>query len=163
MNTFDFLNDSPRTYIFHKSSNKTNLGGFLTLIYLLILALLILVYLFDYFKNFHKKFEISYFYNQFIDENIRNEMKKIPEYNQLTNFSFKIQNNEGEILSDNFTLDLYDRKDGTHIKEIKMGEIITRKPDDFIIIVLYKCLDDCTFETKDTKDVLNMEFTFITS
>ena len=36
MRIIDFLSDSPKTFIFKKSSNKTTFGGFLTLIYGLI-------------------------------------------------------------------------------------------------------------------------------
>ena len=167
MNAFDFLSDSPRTYIFHKRSNKTNLRGVLTFIYIIILLLLILVYLFDYFKNYYKKFEISYFYNQFLDENVRNEKKKDPKCNPLTDFSFKIQNEQGEILSQNFTIYLRDRKEKTKEKRkgeiIKMGEKISKKTDDFTIVIVYNCLDDCTFESKEIEDLLDEEFTFIIS
>ena len=76
MNAFDFISDSPRTYIFQKSSNKTNLGGILTLFYLIILALIIFLYLYDYFKNYYQKYEVSYFYNQFRDETYRDQQKK---------------------------------------------------------------------------------------
>ena len=163
MNAFDFLSDSPRTYIFHKRSNKTNLGGVLTFIYIIILLLLILVYLFDYFKNYYKKFEISYFYNQFLDENVRNEKKKDPKCNPLTDFSFKIQNEQGEILSQNFTIYLRDRKEKRKGEIIKMGENISKKPDDFTIVIAYNCLDDCTFKSKEIEDLLDEEFTFIIS
>ena len=71
MNALDFINDSPRVYIFQKSSNKTNLGGILTLLYLIILALITFVYLYDYFENYYNKFEVNYFYNQFKDETYR--------------------------------------------------------------------------------------------
>ena len=37
MNKLDFLSGAPKTLIFEKSSNKTNFGGVLTIIYLIIL------------------------------------------------------------------------------------------------------------------------------
>ena len=48
MNILDFIIDSPRTYIFQKKTNKTNLGGVLTFIYLIILLLIIIAYIYDY-------------------------------------------------------------------------------------------------------------------
>ena len=44
MNALDFISDSPRTYIFQKRANKTNLGGILTLFYLIILLLISVTY-----------------------------------------------------------------------------------------------------------------------
>ena len=49
MNALDFISDSPKVCIFQKSSNKTNLGGILTLIYLIILVLIIIAYLYNFF------------------------------------------------------------------------------------------------------------------
>ena len=51
MNALDFISESPRNYIFHKSSNKTNLGGILTLIYLIIFIIIIFVYFVNYLKK----------------------------------------------------------------------------------------------------------------
>ena len=51
MKKVDFLSGVPRTYIFEKNSNKTLFGGFLTIIYLLILFLLAFVYIYNYEMN----------------------------------------------------------------------------------------------------------------
>ena len=51
MQKLDFLSGAPKTFIFEKSSNKTNLGGVFTLIYLIIVLLIFLVYIVDYELN----------------------------------------------------------------------------------------------------------------
>ena len=66
MHKFDFLSGAPKTLIFEKESNKTNLGGVLTLLYLIIVILIIAYYSFDYSAN--DKYSVSYRYeHQFID------------------------------------------------------------------------------------------------
>ena len=44
-----------------------------------------------------------------------------------------------------------------------MGENITKKVDDFEILIEYKCLDNCTFKAKELKKILRKEFSLITS
>ena len=41
MRKLDFLSNSPKTFIFEKSSNKTTFGGSLTLIYIFIVFLIV--------------------------------------------------------------------------------------------------------------------------
>ena len=58
MRIIDFLSDSPKTFIFKKSSNKTTFGGFLTLIYGLIVLIMSILFYIDYHIN--DKYIISY-------------------------------------------------------------------------------------------------------
>ena len=51
MRKLDFLSNSPKTFIFEKSSNKTTFGGFLTLIYILIIFIMSFVYIYNYLIN----------------------------------------------------------------------------------------------------------------
>ena len=48
MNGFDFLSEAPKNFLFGRNSNKTNLGGIFTLIYLLIVITIIITYLYEY-------------------------------------------------------------------------------------------------------------------
>ena len=48
MNILDIISESPKAYIFQKSSNKTNLGGIFTLFYLVFLIAIIIGYMYDY-------------------------------------------------------------------------------------------------------------------
>ena len=58
MRKLDFISKSPNFYIFKESANKTNLGGVLFLVYIIIIVLLASVYFYDYFKN--EKYTFSY-------------------------------------------------------------------------------------------------------
>ena len=58
MRQLDFLSDSPKTFIFQKSSNKTTFGGSLTLIYIFIVFLIAFTYIYNYYVN--DKYTISY-------------------------------------------------------------------------------------------------------
>ena len=69
MNVIDIISNSPKIYIFQKSSNKTNLGGVFTLIYFLFLSGIFIGYLYDYYV--YEKYEYNFFYKYFSDEQIK--------------------------------------------------------------------------------------------
>ena len=85
MRIIDFLSDSPKTFIFKKSSNKTTFGGFLTLIYGLIILIMAIVYYIDY--HIKDKYIISYNQNK---EGIDVEKKNDPRYNPTLKFKFDV-------------------------------------------------------------------------
>ena len=58
MRKIDFLSNPPKTFIFQKSSNKTTFGGFLTIIYLLIILIIAFTYIYNFVVN--DKYIISY-------------------------------------------------------------------------------------------------------
>ena len=51
MRKLDFVSVAPQFTIFKKGANKTNFGGVIFLIYIIILLILALIYLFDYFEK----------------------------------------------------------------------------------------------------------------
>ena len=51
MRKLDFLSNSPKTFIFQKSSNKTTFGGFLGIIYILIILIIAFIYIYNYAVN----------------------------------------------------------------------------------------------------------------
>ena len=78
MNAIDFFNLPPQYSIFQKETNKTQFGGILFLIYLIIMFLISLAYILDYAVN--DKFEIEYsIVNSFFS-------KKSPEDTQFGKF-----------------------------------------------------------------------------
>ena len=64
MHKLDFLSGAPKTFIFEKSSNKTNLGGVFTLIYLIIVLIIFLAYIVDYEVNpkYEAQFSSEHFF-----------------------------------------------------------------------------------------------------
>ena len=62
MRKIDFLSQTPNTFIFQKESNKTNFGGFLSPIYLIIA-----LFIFAYFRaiyGFTEQYQITYFVSE---------------------------------------------------------------------------------------------------
>ena len=51
INFLDFITASPNAFIFHKKKNKTNFGGFLFTLYILIMAFITITYIYDYSIN----------------------------------------------------------------------------------------------------------------
>ena len=104
MKKLDFLSDSPKAFIFQKSSNKTTFGGFLTIIYILIILIIAFVYIYNYVAN--DKYIISYInYNKPITETIIDKfgLDKNPNCNPTLNFTFYLNANNTS-LSKNFIL-----------------------------------------------------------
>ena len=151
MHFLDIISDSPSAYIFQKSSNKKNLGGIFTLIYLIILLFIIVTYLFDYYT--YEKYEYNEFYKYFLNEKQREEKRNDEHYNSPIGFSFEIQNYDGKIVDNNdFHLYLY-KKNNEFEKEVEIGEKIYKKPGEFMIYGIYNCLtSNCEFNIPKDKD-----------
>ena len=93
MRKIDFLSISPQTFIFQKSSNKTTFGGFLTLIYGLIILFLAIVYYYNYSIN--DKYIISYSrYQKETYGEERIEKSRDPNYNPSLSIAFDIIDND---------------------------------------------------------------------
>ena len=89
MHSLDFISGFPNLYIFQKKSNKTNFGGFLFLIYLIIIISIIVYYIVDYEKN--NKYIIQSFthFNILSEEEIEERNKNVT-FNPFINFKFDI-------------------------------------------------------------------------
>ena len=107
MNRFDFLSGAPKTLIFEKNSNKTNLGGVFTLLFLLIVIIIIVAYIYDYCVN--DKYLISYTYENIVfglaDEDKIEKRNKDINLNPMINFSIVLDDssnpNNYELISGN--------------------------------------------------------------
>ena len=51
MYNLDFLSESPKVFIFQNEKNKTDFGGILFLIYIIVMILISLIYIADYNMN----------------------------------------------------------------------------------------------------------------
>ena len=136
MHPFDIISTSPNLYILQKSSNKTNFGGFLFLIYLVTVIIILVYYIIDYSKN--DKYTIQYFsyFNVKTNEQ-KEEMKKEELFNPYINFNLTIYFKENE-KEHNATKQfiLYDLK-----KENGKGRNTSFKKriSDFDIVLFYYC------------------------
>ena len=101
MQKLDFLSGAPKTFIFEKSSNKTNLGGVFTLIYLIIVLIISLAYIVDYEANpkYEAQSHSEHFFNN--DEEYMINKRKNKKLNPELSFSFGLDSetiNESEFI-----------------------------------------------------------------
>ena len=152
MHPLDIISNSPNLYILRKESNKTNFGGFLFLIYLIIIITIFVYYIIDYTKN--DKYIIQSF-NHF---NIKSdkeeeERNKNDFYNPTINFTLNTGAfSNGTFCNLHFTnMKIYDKKKE---KFIEFGTKFSSKINDFDIFLLYECDNlNCSDYSKRLKNL----------
>ena len=90
MHCLDFLSEPPNIFIFKQKRNKTNFGGVLFLLYIIIMGLISFVYILDYSINDKYIYEGMIFNNK--TDNV-DEIGKIIDDNEITpyvNLTFNI-------------------------------------------------------------------------
>ena len=132
MNYLDFISGPPRIYIFHKSSNKTNLGGVLTFFYAIIVILIIVSYLYDFYHN--ASYEYSYFYKN-INKKDREGLKEKYNLNPITNFTIEVRDSNNTLVNDKFIFSIF--QNGPNL--IDFNGTISTKVDEYSTILFYKC------------------------
>jgi len=151
MKKLDFLSNSPKTFIFQQSSNKTTFGGSLTIIYILVILIIAFVYIYNYASN--DKYIISYInYEKVLTAKNLTELglDKNPNYNPTLNFYFdlyyKLKNIEVHLpLSENFIL--VDMNTGN---QLERGKDYPYKVGNLDIGVFYNCSDkNCSLKEYD--------------
>ena len=96
LNRLDFLSNAPKNFIFLNTSNKTNFGGVLFLLYIFIVILITLFYLTYFFTE--EDYSVEYTYNQEILNNDEKELKlNDSKYNPYFDYSFKFYYEEGNV------------------------------------------------------------------
>ena len=86
----DFLSAEPKSFIFHRSSNKTNLGGVLSLIYLLVFLGISLSYI--VFYQLEDDYSIQYLYQEkILSYEESEEMKRNEKYNPFFTFNISLK------------------------------------------------------------------------
>ena len=148
MRAIDFLSIAPQTFIFQKSSNETTFGGFLTLIYGLIVLLMAIVYFYNYSIN--DKYIISYSrYQKHSSWEERIEKIRDPNYNPSLQFGFDIIDYNNKPLSNNFFL-----YDYSNLRLLDKRSLYKFNPSDMTIAVLYNCSDsNCSSLREEDKDI----------
>ena len=87
----DFLSDSPKIFIFGKDTYKTNFGGIIFLIYIIVMIIISLIYLLDYAANETYSFEALTLHNKTSDENETNKMLADEKFNPFLDISIKFK------------------------------------------------------------------------
>jgi hypothetical protein len=164
MHSLDLINGPPKLFIFQKNANKTNLGGFLFIVYIIISISISFTYLFDYFYDLshNQKYEIqSSKIEKVISPNEKEIYKSDNNLNPTIEFSFDLKNFFNSIsLSNNFKI-----IDRTNSQEIERNSIIKKRVSDANFEIRYYCEDEnCELNENDKYSsiyLVKMKFTGI--
>ena len=153
MNNLDFLSGPPNIFIFKKKSNKTTFGGFLFLIYIIIMLLISLIYVIDYIFNDKYIIEYSSYLNatnkelsnpfSYMDNN-SNINSEVP----LLNFSLNILK-----INEIYPINLSERfiiLDAFDYTELKRNTFYQKNISRFGFMIMYICENqDCNLNEDD--------------
>ena len=148
MKKLDFISGAPKTFIFEQDSNKTNLGGILTVLFIIAMLIIIYSYLYEYFAN--AKYNVSYYYNGIFYED--EELDKIYDNNDLypeLTYNLYLEGDNEEKLKNLVILDTEDI-------EIPLGKERKNKVSELFFGVFYKCENKNNCSTEDGSDKLNI-------
>ena len=154
MHSLDFISQSPPIFIFQKEANKTNLGGVLFLIYILLCLAIFLYYILNYLKN--NKYEIQYnlIYNNTFVEDV-SAMLNNTTLNPKIKTRIALFDEKHEFLSDNFVLYL------RVFKKIAENRIILLdRVSNLEVEVLYKCKDHNNCDLREEDERISYYFYF---
>lgn len=157
MHSLDFLSQSPKNFIFQKETNKTNFGGVLFLLYIIIMFFISLAYLLDYFMNDHYIIEYSQVLNT-LSENKQNFTDN-PETNPTRYFGITLTDFYGKKLSNKFLLINLD--DGQTIYNNSV--IFKKKISDIYLGIIYNCKDSNCKRSKEDLTYLTYKMNIIDS
>ena len=143
MHPLDIISGSPNLYIFGKESNKTNFGGVLFLIYLIVIAFICIYYIIDYTKN--EKYIIQFFdHFNFKSRKEIEERKENILFNPNISLKLDISFDLG---SEYEKLKLYEPKTGSFID---INTFFSRKIDGLFIDLLYECHNKTCYDYYDS-------------
>jgi len=136
----DFLSESPKLFIFQKQSNKTNFGGVLFLIYIIIMLLISSTYIANYIINDKYTYESLTCYNHTEGSNEIEKMNNDIELNPFLNLSLYFYTSE-----DKFAM--FDQINQKFIEKSALDNYgfpiyyIQNKISDINFTIYYKCED----------------------
>ena len=145
MHFFDFLSDSPKIFIFQKKTNKTNFGGILFLIYIIIMILISIAYILAFAFNEKYTVEAFTYYNH--TENIEEleSMNNDKELNPYIVFTLRIKNKINLSVSLDGGYSFID-KDYIDDESNSYTYIIKNRISDIYLSIYYNCGSNSTCE-----------------
>ena len=155
MHFLDFFSESPKFYIFQRETSKTNFGGVLFLIYIIIMILISLLYILDYALNEKYTYE-SYIFNNITDD--ENEYSKIIEDNQinpLINITINFTNNNLAVWDEYYWCPIEKERVDSEGNSIYNFQ---RRVNDIDIVIFYNCGEDENCTT--LKEIVDSNYTY---
>ena len=133
MHPLDIISESPNLFIFQKESNKTNLGGFVFLIYLIIIVLIFIYYLIDYIEG--DKYNIQSFshFNLRSNDEVKRRNENI-NYNPNINFKLELRDISFKSLDNKYKL--YSNNNHSLLNR---NTTFKERVSKFNIYILYEC------------------------
>ena len=161
MHPLDFISQSPQTFIFQKETNKTNLGGILFLVYLLICLGIFLFYLLDYTEN--NKFEVQYTLNK--NTSLLEDMERIKNDDNLNpeiTIGIELKDNNHQNLSDNFLIISYIRNMEGYTRRSTGSQTFEEKICDVDVEIYYLCHNetDCSLREEHKRESYLLYFIY---
>ena len=150
MKKLDFISGAPKTFIFQQDSNKTNLGGILTILFIIAMLIIIYSYIYEYFAN--DKYNVSYYCNgvHYKDEDLNEIYSNDNLYPELEyGLALEYSGEEKEKVKDIIFLD-------SNSEEIPLMEERKTKVSELFFRVFYKCKNETYCRTEDGNDDLNL-------
>ena len=130
MHFLDFLSEPPKIFIFKKEKHKTNFGGILFLIYIIVMILISLVYIADYNNN------EKYSYEALTIDNKARDKKNDKELNPILDISINFLDIDKFAIFEMSSMNLYE--------DLPKYDFSNQFTDNDIIIY-YKCGEDPTW------------------
>ena len=151
---FDFLNSPPQLYYLQKRTNKTIIGGILFLLYIIVISIIFIYYIVNYYLN--DRYDISYsLHKAFSDNPNNNDLKGIdPKFN----FSINIY----KINKDFESVEIYDKflVIDYYFNIIENNTFYSKNPDDIKIYIYSYCLYNCSLVSDEEDISYVVKFTY---
>ena len=164
MHKLDFLSGGPKTIIFERDSNKTNLGGVLTLIYLIIVILIFIAYIYEFSIN--NKYTMTYSYDYQVKEDLEFIKDRYfdDNYNPELTYSLDILGLDNK---SNFKVyEIDDSKKTPKFYEREFNVDYNLRLYDLYFLVLYNCSfnntedEECKIHEEDKIDFNRYKLSF---
>ena len=160
MISFDFLSSSPHNFIFQRRANRTNFGGVLSLLYLVVFLIISSFYLVKYFNE--DNYTIQYLYHErFIPEKEILKRVESDRYNPKIHFCPSIIVDAEKEIADRFKIRRYNNILNS---EVNLTQCLDYRMTQIDWLLVYDCLDanytECTIDTEKVKSdpAINVDY-----
>ena len=135
MHPLDFISEAPNLFIFQRESNKTNFGGFLFFIYLIIIIFICIYYIIDY-KESNKYVIQSFSHFNFRNEEKIRERNKDILYNPYITFKLDLSS---YIYNEDFLVNKLKLFNAHNNSFLNRNTSFTERVSDFDLEIYYEC------------------------
>ena len=148
MISFDFLSSPPHSFIFQRRANRSNFGGVLSLLYLVVFLIISSFYLVKYFNE--DNYTVQYLYHErFITEEEILKRVESDRYNPKIHFCPSIKVKAEKEIIDRFKIRRYNNILNS---EVNLTQCLNYRMTELDWLLVYDCLDanytECSIDTE---------------